>query len=149
MNRMIGSALDSTSSITWRSRFSNSPFTLAPACIRPMSSAAQRHAAQHRRHVAVDDPLGEPLDHRGLADAGLTHQDRMVLAAAQQDVDELANLGVAPDDPVDLAAARLFGQVDREFDQRLALADRPRAGIAAGRRPPVRRRPGSSRPTTR
>ncbi len=39
MNRMIGLGEASTSSITWRRRFSNSPFTLAPACSRPMSSA--------------------------------------------------------------------------------------------------------------
>ncbi len=38
MNRMIGCALFFTSSITLFSRFSNSPFTLAPACSSPMSS---------------------------------------------------------------------------------------------------------------
>ena len=38
MNRMIGLGEDCTSSITWRSRFSNSPFMLAPACSRPTSS---------------------------------------------------------------------------------------------------------------
>ncbi len=38
MNRMIGLGEDSTSSMTWRRRFSNSPFTEAPACSRPMSS---------------------------------------------------------------------------------------------------------------
>ena len=39
MKRMIGLGEDCTSSITWRSRFSNSPFMLAPACSRPTSSA--------------------------------------------------------------------------------------------------------------
>ena len=39
MNRMIGTSDDCTSSITAFRRFSNSPLTLAPACIRPMSSA--------------------------------------------------------------------------------------------------------------
>ena len=38
MNRMIGLGEACTSSITWRSRFSNSPFMLAPACNKPMSS---------------------------------------------------------------------------------------------------------------
>ena len=37
-NRMIGFGDACTSSMTWRSRFSNSPFMLAPACSRPMSS---------------------------------------------------------------------------------------------------------------
>jgi hypothetical protein len=38
MNRMIGFGLACTSSMTWRSRCSNSPFMLAPACSSPMSS---------------------------------------------------------------------------------------------------------------
>ena len=37
-NRMIGFGDACTSSITCRSRFSNSPFMLAPACSSPMSS---------------------------------------------------------------------------------------------------------------
>ena len=37
-NRMIGFSEACTSSITWRSRCSNSPFMLAPACNRPISS---------------------------------------------------------------------------------------------------------------
>ena len=39
MNKMMGLGDDSTSSINWRRRFSNSPLTLAPACINPISSA--------------------------------------------------------------------------------------------------------------
>ena len=38
MNRMIGLGEACTSSMTWRSRLSNSPFMLAPACSRPTSS---------------------------------------------------------------------------------------------------------------
>ena len=38
MNRMIGCGLRLTSSITFFKRFSNSPFTDAPACSKPMSS---------------------------------------------------------------------------------------------------------------
>jgi hypothetical protein len=44
----------------------------------------ERHdaaVAQGVRHVAGDDPLGEPLDDRGLADAGLADQHRVVLRA--------------------------------------------------------------------
>ncbi|MCY1213127.1 hypothetical protein D9M72_248900 [compost metagenome] len=40
MNRMIGVGELCTSSITWRRRCSNSPFMLAPACKRPMSSVS-------------------------------------------------------------------------------------------------------------
>ncbi len=38
MNKMMGLGEACTSSITWRRRFSNSPFMLAPAWSRPMSS---------------------------------------------------------------------------------------------------------------
>ena len=89
---MIGLGEDCTSSMTCCSRFSNSPFMLAPACSRPMSSERSAHVAQRRRHVALGDPRGKPLHHRRLADARLTREERIVLAAAHEDVDELADL---------------------------------------------------------
>ena len=88
---------------------------LAPACSRPMSSVQQRDvlaAAAARRRAAMR--CGEAFDDRGLADAGLAGQDRVVLAAAHQDVDDLADLLVAADDRIDLALARPLGQVDGE-----------------------------------
>ena len=54
-------------------------------------------------HVAGDDAQRQALDQRGLADAGLADQDRVVLAAPGQDVDHLADLVVAAEDRVDLA----------------------------------------------
>ena len=132
MNRMIGLGLDSTSSITARRRFSNSPFMLAPACIRPMSSARSVTPLQRGRHVAVGDALGEAFDHRGLADAGLADEDRVVLAPAHQDVDDLPDFVVAADDRIDLALARLRGQVDRIAFQRFSLAAWNAAGVGAG-----------------
>ena len=81
---------------------------------------------------------GEALDHGRLADAGLAGQDRVVLAAAHQDVDDLADLLVAAADRIDLALARLLGQVGREPLQRLLLAHlrrRHRAAGLAGRAP--------------
>jgi len=83
---------------------------LAPAWSRPRSSVLQR-----RRDIAADDPQGEPLDHGGLPDAGLTGQDGVVLPAAHQDVDDLADLLVAPDDGIDLAGPRVLRQVHREL----------------------------------
>ena len=132
MNRMIGFGLACTSSITARRRCSNSPFMLAPACSRPTSSARSSTSFSARRHVAARDALREAFDHRGLADAGLADQDRVVLAPAHQDVDDLADLVVAADDRVHLAAARLLGQVDGELLQRLLLAHRRRRDGAAG-----------------
>ena len=68
-----------------------------------MSSAITRRSRSDSGHVAVDDPLGEALDDRGLADAGLADQDGVVLGAAGEDLDDAADLVVAPDHRVELA----------------------------------------------
>ena len=73
--------------------------------------AAQLHVLQRRRHVAGDDTQGKTFDHGGLAHPGFTGEDRVVLAPTHQDVHQLADLFVTPHDRVELAAARLFGQV--------------------------------------
>ncbi len=93
---------------------------------------AQLHILQRRRHVAARDALREPFHHRGLADAGFADQDRVVLAAAHQDVDHLADLVVAADDRVQLAFARLGGEVGGEFLQRFLLAECGRRDGTAG-----------------
>ena len=55
-------------------------------------------------HVAGDDALGEALDDRRLADAGLADQHRVVLGAAREHLHRAAHLVVAPDHGVELAA---------------------------------------------
>ena len=55
-------------------------------------------------HVAAHDALREALDDGGLADAGLADQHRVVLGLARQDADDAADLGVAADHRVELAA---------------------------------------------
>ena len=72
-------------------------------------------------HLAVDDALRESLDDRGLADAGLADQHRIVLGAPLQHLDRAADLIVAPDHRIELAAARALGQIDRVFLEGLAL----------------------------
>ena len=72
-------------------------------------------------HVAHVDAAGEALDDGGLADAGLADQDRVVLRAAREDLDDAADLLVAADDRIDLAAAREVGQVARVALQGLVL----------------------------
>ena len=62
-----------------------------------------RLVAQPLRDVAVDDALGQPLDDRGLADAGVADEHRVVLGLAGQDLDHAADLGVAADDRVEPA----------------------------------------------
>src|SRR3954453_23841590 len=75
------------------------------------------HAAVAQRlgHVAGDDALGEALDDRGLADAGLADQHRVVLGAAREHLDDAADLVVAADDGIELAALGLLGEVDAEL----------------------------------
>jgi len=62
-----------------------------------------------------------PIDDRGLADAGLADQHRVVLRAAAEDLDDAADLLVAADDRVQLAVARALGEVDAELVQRPEL----------------------------
>ena len=57
------------------------------------------------RHVALDDLLGEALDDRGLADAGLADQHRVVLGPAGEHLHHPLDLLLAPDHRVELALA--------------------------------------------
>ena len=84
-------------------------------------------------HVALGDPEREPLDDGRLADARLAGQDRVVLAAADQDIDHLADLGLAADHRVDFSLPRPLGQVDRVLVERGRLARCRPAGRPAGR----------------
>ncbi len=77
-------------------------------------------AAQALRHLVVHDTLGEPFDDRGLADAGLTNEDGIVLGAPLQDLDRAPDLVVTTNDRVELALLGAFGQVDRVFLERFA-----------------------------
>ena len=71
----------------------------------------QDHLLQRRRHFAGGDAQGQALDHRGLADARRADQDRVVLPPAQENVDALADLPVAPDYGVDAPGAGFGGEV--------------------------------------
>ena len=75
-------------------------------------------ALQALGDVARDDPLGEALDDRGLADAGLADQHRVVLRAARQHLDHAAHLVVAADHGVELAALGERRQVAAELRER-------------------------------
>ena len=72
------------------SRSSNSPRYFAPATIEARSSAIEALALQALRERRRDDPLGEALDDRGLADAGLADEHRVVLRAAGEHLDDAA-----------------------------------------------------------
>ena len=79
-------------------------------------------ALQALGHVAGDDPLREPLGDRGLADAGLADQHRVVLRAAREHLDHAPDLLVAADHRVELPLLRRLGQVAAELRERLVGA---------------------------
>ena len=97
-----------------------------------MSSAISFLSFSDFGHVAVDDAQRQAFGDRGLADAGLADQHRIVLGAARQHLDGAADLLVAADDRIELAGARVGGQVARIFLQRvIALLGDGRVGGAA------------------
>ena len=56
---------------------------------------------QHLGHLALDDQARQPFGDRGLADAGLADVQRIVLAAAAQDLDGALDLELAADQRID------------------------------------------------
>ena len=100
------------------------------------------------RHVAVDDAQRETFDDRGLADAGLADQHRIVLGAAGEHLDGAPDLLVAADHRIELAVARRLGEVAGIFLERVigvfggsriggaALAQRLDRGVEVLRRHP-------------
>ncbi len=68
-------------------------------------------SAETLRHIAIDDAQRQPLDDRGLADAGFADQHRIVLGATGQHLDGAADFLVAADHRIELAVAGGLGQV--------------------------------------
>src|SRR5207302_699107 len=58
---------------------------------------------------------------RGLADAGVADEQRIVLLAPAQYLDGAVDLGLAADQRIDLAVARLLVEVDAIGLERIAL----------------------------
>ena len=83
---------------------------------------------QRLGHVVGDDLLGEPFDDRGLADAGLADEDRVVLRAPRQHLHDAFDLPVPPDHRIELVLAGELGQVAAE------LVEHGRSGGALGAR---------------
>ena len=61
-------------------------------------------ATQTLRHVAGDDAHGESLRDRGLANAWLADQHRIVFRAPREDLDDSTNLVVSANHRIDLAS---------------------------------------------
>ena len=86
-------------------------------------------------HLALGDPRGEALDDRGLADARLADQHRVVLGAAGEDLHDPLDLGLAADHRVELRLGGELGQVAPELVEQLrgllALAGARGGALAA------------------
>ena len=87
---------------------------------------------EHVRHLAMDDAPGQPLGDRGLANAGIADEQRVVLLASAQHLNGAVDLLLPPDQRVDLAFARLLVEVDAVIVQRVALLLRLLAGFLLG-----------------
>ena len=94
-NRMIPGWL--ASATTWATRSSSWPRYCVPARQRGQRHLDDPRAEERGGDAARDDPLGEALDDRGLADAGRPQQDGVALRAADEDLDHPGRLVLAPD----------------------------------------------------
>ena len=68
-------------------------------------------ARQDLGHIVGSDLLRQSFHYGGLPHAGFTDQDRVVLGAAGEDLDDTHDLIIAPDDRVQLAFTRQLGQI--------------------------------------
>ena len=84
-------------------------------------------ALQRVGHVAVDDALGDAFGDRGLPDARLADQHRVVLSPAGQHLDGLLDLLLPADHRVDPALARHHGEVGAELVDGRGIRRRPPA----------------------
>ena len=76
-----------TSSLMPRSFSENEPRSCVPATTLAMSISTTTRSAR-----ALEEPLRDPLDDGGLADAGLADEERVVRAPLPEDVDRLLDL---------------------------------------------------------
>ncbi len=78
-------------------------------------------ALQDFRHVAERDAARQPLGDRGLADARLADEQRIVLLPAAEHLDGAADLDIAPDQGIDFSVARLLVEIDAIGLERVGL----------------------------
>jgi hypothetical protein len=81
------------------------------------------------RHVAVDDFLRETFHDRGLADAGLADEHRVVLRAAAEHLLHALELIVAADERIELVLHGRFRQVAAELGQERGLLHARERGL--------------------
>src|SRR6186713_3136133 len=121
---MVSSTVGSLTSTFWKRRSSAASFSTylrySSSVVAPTQCSSQRAhverqdalALEHLGHFAVDDSLREALDNRGLAHARLADEHGVVLGAAGEHLDGAANLVIAADHRVELAAGSTRSEVD-------------------------------------
>ena len=85
---------------------------------------------QSLRDIALDNPLGEAFGDGGLADAGFTDQNRVVLGLSGEDADDVPDLVVTADDGVKLVLPCPLDQIRAVLGERVIGA----LGVVAGDR---------------
>src|SRR5689334_10011274 len=94
-------------------------------------------ALQQLRDLVAGDAGGEALDDGGLADARLADQDRVVLRAPREDLHHALDLGLAPDDGVELRLGGELGQGAPELVEELRALRLLARGAALALLPPA------------
>ena len=87
---------------------------------------------QHVGHLALDDHARQAFGNGGLADAGLADVQRIVLAAAAQDLDGAFHLERAADQRIDLAVLRELVEIGGVLVERAAAVAVAHRSFAAG-----------------
>ncbi len=134
MNRMTSRAARLTSSRMRLTRPSNSPRYFVPATSGPRESARTRLSRSAAGTSPRDDALREAFDDRGLADAGLADEDRIVLAAPREDRDDAFDLASRPMTGSSFPFASDRGEIARIGRERRRPAAQALAEIVERRR---------------
>src|SRR5439155_23650728 len=88
-----------------------------------------RNILKRRRNVASSDAQRESLDNCRLADSCLARQDRIVLAPAHQDVDDLPDFEITPQNWVNLSLRGISCEIESVLIQIRCLAPAARSGL--------------------
>ena len=75
--------------------------------------------AQHFGHFVLDDLARQAFGDGGLADAGIAHEQRIVLLAAAENLDRALDFRLAADQRIDAARLGLLVQIDAIGFERL------------------------------
>ena len=73
-------------------------------------------------HFAIDDLAGQAFGDGRLADAGIAHEQRVVLLAAAEDLDGAVDFGLAANQRIDLALGGFLVEVDAIGFERIGIA---------------------------